>query len=114
MQKDGFPDPLFKPMKDTKLKNGSIEQGAIPLQAADLYAFELFDAMRTIEQGKKLPVISEPLSILDKICGEPHFTSNERVEWFSRASKKVQEGETQSIGDPDSPFETPDALPSRQ
>lgn len=46
MQQDEFPEPIFKPKKDRTRKDGLIEKGVIPLQAADWLAYESFIAMK--------------------------------------------------------------------
>ncbi len=47
----GYPAPVFKPKKCYRdQKSGRVEEGAIPLQAADLLAYEYFSRTRAIEQ----------------------------------------------------------------
>lgn len=49
----GYPNPIFKPKRDTTdRKNGLTVTGAVPLQAADLYAYDLFERARAIVRGK--------------------------------------------------------------
>ena len=61
-----------------------ITPGAIPLQAADLYAYELFDAARDIEtvgSGK----LSQAYFTLDKISGgEPEVTDDSTLADFKK------------------------------
>lgn len=52
MRSDGYPSPIFKPKKTYIHKKSKIEmQGSVPLQAADLYAFELFNRARKLQAG---------------------------------------------------------------
>jgi hypothetical protein len=97
LRKDGFTGVAFEPAKDEKdRKTGFIAPGVIPLQAADLLAYELFDPIRQMEQmGKPFGTLGRNLLtstwfILDKIAGAPRVTEddsldtfNERVENFS-------------------------------
>jgi len=46
MKQDAFPDPNFKPKRDRTKKDGLIEKGMVPLQAADWLAYESFVAMK--------------------------------------------------------------------
>jgi hypothetical protein len=46
MEQDEFPQPVFKPKKDRIRKDGLIEKGVVPLQAADWLAYESFLAMK--------------------------------------------------------------------
>jgi hypothetical protein len=46
MERDGFPEPIFKPKKDALRKDGVKETGVVPLQAADWLAYESFLAMK--------------------------------------------------------------------
>lgn len=81
MKRDGFPVPHFKPKKDRILKDGSVEKGLIPLQAADLLAFELFDPVRKIEQSGSLRRIRPALRVIDeKISGWLNHLNVERIE----------------------------------
>lgn len=49
MLADNFPAPLFKPKRDRVRKDGLVEKAVVPLQAADLFAFEMFDPLRKME-----------------------------------------------------------------
>jgi hypothetical protein len=66
----GFPTPTFKPKKDT-MKGGFLIKGAVPLQAADMLAFELFDPVRKIELDGHLLRIRPSYEALYKIPGTP-------------------------------------------
>jgi hypothetical protein len=80
MEENGFPEPIFKPKKDTIEKNGFLTKGAVPLQAADLLAFELFDPMRKIEMDGHLRRIRPAYRALDRIFGEPKAITLEAME----------------------------------
>lgn len=41
MESDGYPSPIFAASRDRKTKDGSIVRGMLPLQAADLPAYEM-------------------------------------------------------------------------
>jgi len=65
-------------------KTGFITPAAIPLQAADLYAGELFDAARDIETTG-LCRLSPAYFILDKIPGgEPEVTDDSTLADFKK------------------------------
>lgn len=49
LEGDGFPSPTFKPKKDT-VKKGLLVKAAVPLQAADLLAYECFYPVREKER----------------------------------------------------------------
>lgn len=59
MQKDGYPHPIYKPSRDLRAKDGTLVCGALPLQAADLAAYELrkgwddFGDATTIEEVER-------------------------------------------------------------
>ncbi len=104
LRKDGFTGVTFEPAKDEKnRKTGFVTPAAIPLQAADLLAYELFDPIRTMEKaGMKhgslgRNALTPVWFILDKICGEPQVTEDdsliafrERIENFSGDSGVVK------------------------
>jgi hypothetical protein len=69
LKTDGFPEPTFRPKRDT-LINGFIQPGAVPLQAADLLAFEIFDPIRKIETDGYLRRIRPSFEALCKIPGD--------------------------------------------
>ncbi|HWE48956.1 MAG TPA: hypothetical protein VG273_04175 [Bryobacteraceae bacterium] len=54
-RRDKLPAPIFKPKRDrTHRKSGIVEKGIVPLQAADLYAYDIFSRARDIAKGKPL------------------------------------------------------------
>jgi len=69
LEKDDFPRPIFKPKKD-RVRNGFVERAAVPLQAADLLAFEFFDLVRKVENDGHLLRIRPSYDALYKIPGE--------------------------------------------
>jgi hypothetical protein len=99
LRRDGFTDVRFQPAIDVKdIKTGSIIPAAIPLQAADLLAYELFNPVREMEKTSKpfgsfgRSLLTSTWLILDKIEGEPRVTEDsslvafeERVENFSNS-----------------------------
>jgi hypothetical protein len=104
LRKDGFTAVRFQPAKDEiDRKTGTVTPAAVPLQAADLLAYELFDPIRKMEKlgmvygslGRS--ALSPVWFILDKISGEPQVTEdeslaafNERIENFSGDSDLVK------------------------
>jgi hypothetical protein len=51
-RRDGYPEPIFKPKRDyVHPKTGIFERACVPLQAADLYAYDLFSRARDIALG---------------------------------------------------------------
>lgn len=68
LEEDGFPSPIFKP-KIRRLQNGRWVEPAIPLQAADLLAFEFFDPVRKIETDGYLARIRPSYEALSRIPG---------------------------------------------
>ena len=91
LSRDDFTDFVFKPAKDEKnRKTGFIEKAAIPLQAADLFAYELFYPIRKIESGIHGHQLTPIHYFLDKIPGEAQVTEdksllefNERMQHWS-------------------------------
>ncbi|HCC56729.1 MAG TPA: hypothetical protein DEQ47_05605 [Solibacterales bacterium] len=65
-----FSDPVFEPSRDV-VEGGFITKGMVPLQAADLLAFELFDPARKIEKDDKLKRIRPSYDVLSRIPGSP-------------------------------------------
>ena len=49
------PDPLFRPKNDTLRKDGMVVPAFVPLQAADLLAYELFVGIRNYENSVDRP-----------------------------------------------------------
>jgi hypothetical protein len=45
------PDPIFRPKKDTPRTDGTIIPGFVPLQAADLLAYEILNGVKNYESG---------------------------------------------------------------
>ena len=70
-EKDGYPKPIFKPKKDTVNKQtGLITPGYTPLQAADLWAYELFLAYKHDRKNVPFGSMRWPFKELDKMQGE--------------------------------------------
>jgi hypothetical protein len=86
LKQDGFLNVQFKPAKDEiNKKNGFVDAAAVPLQAADLFAYELFYPIRDIESSRirREEYTLTPLQlILDKVPGEPHVTEDATFEFF--------------------------------
>ena len=83
LKEDGFPDPIFKPKKDA-VKKGLLIKAAIPLQAADLLAFECFGPMREMEQLGRLTDIRWQYEELDKTAGSPKVIMVENMDQLQK------------------------------
>lgn len=70
LEKEGFPSPSFRPKKDT-MKKGLLAKAAIPLQAADLLAYECFHPVREMEQVGHLISIRPSYEDISRILGDP-------------------------------------------
>ena len=70
LRQDGFLNTQFRPKKERTNKQSMIVKAAIPLQAADLMAFELFDPMRKLQRDGYLLNLKRTFQELDKINGE--------------------------------------------
>jgi hypothetical protein len=78
---DNLPRPVFKPKKDTVRLDGTIERGYTPLQAADIFAYELQKPTVSVLAGKpRLPKFRWGLEELLRIPGEPGYYSPKNVE----------------------------------
>ncbi len=62
---DQIPSPQFAPKRDRVGTDGLLVEGAIPLQAADLLAYELFDPTRKIAQDGYIKRIKKTFDALD-------------------------------------------------
>lgn len=89
LRKDGFTDFAFAPAKDeTNRKTGSTTPAAVPLQAADLLAYEVFDPIRFMERNGMTfgslgrSALSSIWFILDKIPGEAQVTEDDSIRAF--------------------------------
>jgi hypothetical protein len=71
LERDGFATPIFKPKRDRMDDTGMVIRAAVPLQAADLFAYELFDPMRKIEQDGYIKRIKRTYQEIDRVPGEP-------------------------------------------
>jgi hypothetical protein len=82
LKRDGFDKVRFQPAIDqVDRKTGFIIPAAVPLQASDLFAYELFAPVRTKEQledprGINRDYLDPAWFILDKISGEPRVTED--------------------------------------
>jgi hypothetical protein len=89
LRKDGFDNVQFRPALDEyNRKTGLIEPAVIPLQAADLYAYELFHASREIEMEPsrrgRTDLLTPVWCILEKIEGKPQITSAKSLASFNQ------------------------------
>lgn len=70
LKDNNFPAAQFRPKKDRIDKHGEFVKGAIPLQAADLMAYEAFDPMKKVQRDGRLSKLKRTFEELDKIPGE--------------------------------------------
>jgi hypothetical protein len=77
MKDDGYPAPSFKPKKDTSGKDGLLRPGYTPLQAADLWAYELFQADMKVQRDGPQAKFRWGFEQLHKISGEAGFYSGQ-------------------------------------
>ncbi len=103
LRKDGFTRVRFQPaLEQTDRKTGRVTPAAVPLQAADLFAYELFSAVRKKETpGKALAFygrsdLSTTWFILDKIEGEPTVTSDKTLEFWKERMENFSAASTDS------------------
>ena len=81
-----YPEPLFKPKRDTiDAKTGRLVKGVVPLQAADLYAYDLFYRARDIAKGK--PVSRDFANgvnpIIEKVLGRSGVATPHHIRFMA-------------------------------
>ena len=74
-----LPEPIFKPKKDI-IKSGFLRKAAVPLQAADLLAFECFDPIRKYENDGYLKRIRPSFKALENIPGSLLYIDADRLQ----------------------------------
>jgi hypothetical protein len=76
----GYPEPFFRPKKEfTDRKSGVILQGAIPLQAADLLAYQICWRLREFLKTGKKPDSERLCSDLENIPGDYGTVEHDRL-----------------------------------
>ena len=76
LKKDGYPAPIFKPKKDTVgRKDGLLRPAYTPLQAADLWAYELYLADQKVQAEGRQEHFRWGFEQLHKMPGEAGFYS---------------------------------------
>jgi hypothetical protein len=87
-----LPAPIFKPKKDiVDRKTGLVEKAFVPLQAADLLAYELFDPVRKIENDGYIKKIKKTIEELDRILGPIGKINLEHVKLLDDALTQFEE-----------------------
>jgi hypothetical protein len=86
---DGFANIQFRPaLNEINKKTNFLETAVVPLQAADLFAFEVFNPVREIEKHgthkTRHDLLGPVWFILDKIPGEPQITSRRNLANFTK------------------------------
>jgi len=89
LTRDGFQAPNFESKKD-KEKNGVVVEGAIPLQASDLFAYAVFEPARKIEEEGHIKELPWLLDAFRKIPGEVRHIG---VEDMEALRKRLEEPE---------------------
>lgn len=77
---DGFPSPVF----EAKVTKDPARPAFIPLQAADILAFEIYQAAKNVHEPSAINCERWPLIQLDKIPGEVGIFSRENIEELQR------------------------------
>ena len=90
---DGCFPPTFRPKKDTPQKDGTIEYGYIPLQAADWLAYELSIVVRQIDSGevREIAQMRWPMQEFHHILGEPGLYATEDIVELEKGLETTQE-----------------------
>lgn len=80
---DGFDAVHFRPAKDElNQKTGLIEPSAVPLQAADMLAYELFDMTRYAMLNHRLRPANDVWTHLNKLPGDARVAWDESLSTF--------------------------------
>lgn len=95
-QDDGYPAPIFKPKRDhtDKKQPTLIHRGYTPLQAADLWAFELFQSYKQHQEGKDFKDFRWAAKQLDKLPGEPGIYTEKDLKRLSDMLSQKRQGNT--------------------
>jgi hypothetical protein len=94
LSEQGYPDPIFRPKRDrVHRKSGIITKAVIPLQAADLLAYELFRLVRDYVQGKSQHNYGEVMRFkngdLEKIPGMCGMVSDDHLKFLKEGLKQM-------------------------
>ena len=76
LQFDGFPAPIFKPKYDTVGRYGVPIPGFTPLQAADIYAWEVRTRITKHQLNRR------SFAVIDKIPGDAKMSTEETFALF--------------------------------
>jgi hypothetical protein len=83
VEESGFAHPIFKPKNDRLDKHGMVVKAAVPLQASDLLAYELFDPVRKIAKDGYIRRIKRTFQELDKIPGPVGIFMEDHIKLLS-------------------------------
>ena len=103
LERDGFPSPIFKPKKDI-VKKGLLVRAAIPLQAADLLAYECFHPIREMEKTGTLSEKRFAYDGLEQIRGSPKVIYPKNMEDLQKVGTLADDGLWLPDGPEDRPF----------
>jgi hypothetical protein len=92
LTEDGCFPPQFRPKKDTIRKDGTIEHGYIPLQAADWLAYESCLAVQQVEGGKinEIADLRWPMREFVRIPGEPGVFTTENIRELEKSLNLIR------------------------
>jgi hypothetical protein len=100
MKEDGYPPPIFRPKKDTiDPKSGLLIPGYTPLQAADLWAYELLLADRRVQQHGQQDHFRWAFERLNKMAGEAGFYSEKDMDRVDQLLSQRRAG-VKAVKDP--------------
>jgi hypothetical protein len=87
----GYPAPIFKPKRTRKhQKSGLTIEGAIPLQAADLLAYEVFSRVRCVQENGYITKERHRLpDDLEKIPGECGFVTDDHLDFLKQGMEDL-------------------------
>ena len=92
LREDLFPDPAFRPKRDTIGPDGFLRKAAIPLQAADLLAYECFDPTRKIQEDGYIRRIKRTFEELRKVPGEVGLVKPEHLQVLRQGLVDAERG----------------------
>jgi hypothetical protein len=87
LEDEDFKNVQFRPKKDGINKSGIPVKGVIPLQAADLMAYEMFDPYRKIHNDGYIRRIKTTYEKLERIPGEVDYMPIESMELLSKVMR---------------------------
>lgn len=90
IEESRFATPIFKYSHDRIGEDGFVVKGAVPLQAGDLLAFQLFGPQRNILRDGYIKEIPKTYTELDKIPGELGVVDREHVQQLVKGLAEME------------------------